>query len=820
MTLESRTTHLSLVVPLYNESQRLPRLEEGLREFIAACRICSFEIILVNDGSTDDTASGLPDLRDRLLSSRTEYLVDIGIVALPVNKGKGGALQAGIQASHGLWVLTLDVDMSTRPTELFRWQELDPSLDLGSAPDRPRFYMGAREHPDSQVQDTIFRRCIGRGFNLLVQWITGLEFDDTQCGFKLYPGDLARQLFASLVDRGWAHDVEILRQLVSTGIPIIEMPVRWHTVGGGSIRCRVDGPKMLLAVIRLRLRDGWRGQTLPARSLDRFWQRAGWAVLGALLLMTLLCFRHYGAAWDETIQDQYGRYVLNFYTSWGKDTSALTYSNLRYYGGLFDGMVAWMQQCLPWKPYDTRHLLNGLMGWLGILGTWKLARHLAGPRAAFLAIGLLALEPSFMGHRFFNPKDIPFAAGYVWSIYYLARCIGRFPNIPNGLILKTGIAFGLTVSFRVGGVLVIGYLLVAAVFFLARSQGFAAPSSCRPLRNFLPLCRSLVRIGILTYGLTLIFWPWALVHPLRGPLEALREVSRFGGWAGPILLAGKEYYAADLPVFYLPLYFLVKLPELVLIGLVAGGALAMKHRRTPEEGNDAVSVCRWVFLGLALVFPVFYAVVTRSVMYDTHRHFLFVIPLACVVAGSSFNCLFQRLNAARPTLAMVTAAIVLAAAVEQIVTLVRLHPYEYVYYNHLAGGIRGAAKRYELDYWGTSYREAVAILTRYLDRTEPGRRPSTGYRVTVFGPRETAALYFPPCLILSTDVHDADFYISFTRFRGDAIVRGKLIGSVSRMDVDLAVVKDLRQIPRDQRLPKWWDQVPAGDSPQRFSPPL
>jgi hypothetical protein len=151
------------------------------------------------------------------------------------------------------------------------------------------------------------------------------------------------------------------------------------------------------------------------------------------------------------------------------------------------------------------------------------------------------------------------------------------------------------------------------------------------------------------------------------------------------------------------------------------------------------------------------------------------------------------------------AAIGLIVAAEQIVTLVRLHPYEYVYYNHLVGGIRGAAGRYELDYWATSYREAVKILVEYLQRTEPDRYASTDYQVLVFGPRNCAAAFFPPNLHLLMDPQKADFYISFSRSRGEILVQGKSVGSVSRMGVDLAVVKDLRQTPPDQRLNKWWE---------------
>lgn len=806
-------------MPLFNESRRLARLEQGLRDFMAECRTLSFEVILVNDGSADDTAARLAELRPRLLAAQTDNLANIRIVDLPHNVGKGGALKAGVEAARGSWILTLDADISTAPGEVLRWQEYDPSLDLSKAPETPRIYIGAREHPDARIQDSFFRHIIGRKFNMMVQCLTGLDFDDTQCGFKLYPAEIARRVFGALRDPGWAHDVEILRRLTAEGVAICELPVTWAAVEGGSIRCWVDGPRMLMAVVKMRLHDLRTGGLSSIQRRDRLWQGAGVALLGFLLLMTLLCFRDYGAAWDETMQNQYGEFVLRFYSSHGHDTSALTHWNWRYYGGLFDGTAAWLQHRLPWAIYDTRHLLNGLVGWLGLLGAWKLVRFLAGPRAAVLTLCLLATEPSFMGHLFINPKDIPLATGYVWSIYYLVRCIGRFPGIPNGLILKAGLAFGLTLSFRVGGALVVGYLLLAALFYLARPSGFSLYPDGRPNRRFVPLLRSLVWIGALTYLIMLAFWPWALMHPLTGPIEALREISKFGGWSGPILLAGKEYYATNLPIYYLPLYFLVKLPELLLIGLGLAAGLALRRCRATAADPDPVLTRRWIFVALAMIFPVLYAVLTRAVLYDTHRHFLFVVPLICVVAGAAFDRLWSWLYTSRRAMGIGIAALGVVLAIDTAVTLVRLHPYEYVYYNHLVGGARGAANRYELDYWGTSYREAVERLVAYVKRTEPARSATTIYRVTVFGPRDCATPYLPPNFVLTTRVREADFYISFTRFRGNTVVRGGTIASVSRLGVELAVVKDLRQTPPDQRLPAWWSELPADGSPQPFSPP-
>ena len=170
-------------------------------------------------------------------------------------------------------------------------------------------------------------------------------------------------------------------------------------------------------------------------------------------------------------------------------------------------------------------------------------------------------------------------------------------------------------------------------------------------------------------------------------------------------------------------------------------------------------------------------------------------------------------------LALVLALTVVAMAADIGVNLIRLYPYEYVYYNRLAGGVGGAVDRYELEYWGTSYREAVDVLVSRLERSEPEQFAGKTYRVTVFGPTKSATPFFPPNFRLSTSVRESDFYISFTRFRGHKVVSGKVVGKVARCGVDLAVIKDLRDVPPDKRLPDWWNKLPKDGSSEEFSTP-
>ena len=153
-------------------------------------------------------------------------------------------------------------------------------------------------------------------------------------------------------------------------------------------------------------------------------------IFSATLFLVLTTFLHYGITWDEPIQNQYGKKVLDFYTSFFRDHSYKSVFNLYLYGGLFDGTAALLINLSPIGEYETRHLFNGIIGILGLWGCWKIARLISGSRAAFWAALFLILTPAYYGHAFNNPKDIPFAVGYAWSVYYLLRLISRLPEIP------------------------------------------------------------------------------------------------------------------------------------------------------------------------------------------------------------------------------------------------------------------------------------------------------------------------------------------------------------------------------------------------------
>ena len=272
------------------------------------------------------------------------------------------------------------------------------------------------------------------------------------------------------------------------------------------------------------------------------WSVLLFAVATALVLFT---FGDYGVTWDESFHVRYGDGVLEYITSGFTDREAYRYLDLQYYGAAFDLVCAVGTRLSPLALYDTRHLLNAFVALVGVLGCWFLARELGGVRTAFIAALVLMLTPRWWGHGFNNPKDIPFAVGYVWSTYCLVRLLPVLPRVPNSLALKTGLAIGMTLAIRVGGLMLFGYLGLAVLLSFPKT-----------LADIKALSLGAAKIVATAWLVMLAFWPWAQTRPLRAPFEAFEVMSNFT-WRGTVLFAGSEIHSTQIPA----IIFLICRPQ-------------------------------------------------------------------------------------------------------------------------------------------------------------------------------------------------------------------------------------------------------------------
>lgn len=236
----SITTSVSIVIPMFNEAKRLRSTIEALRRFLLAHPEIE-KIVMVDDGSTDGTRE--------ILAREAPKELPIEIVWYSKNAGKGYAVRRGVLETSSEMVLISDADLST---------PLDEIRTLSQHLDRFDVAIGSRAIDPSMVRkrQPWYRQTMGKTFNVLMRAITGLPFRDTQCGFKLFRGDVAREIFREAVVDRFAFDVEILVLALQRGYSVCEVPVLWFNAEGSRVSIGRDSTLMLLDTIRTRLRLG------------------------------------------------------------------------------------------------------------------------------------------------------------------------------------------------------------------------------------------------------------------------------------------------------------------------------------------------------------------------------------------------------------------------------------------------------------------------------------------------------------------------------------------------------------------------------------
>ncbi|MEI9999509.1 MAG: glycosyltransferase family 2 protein [Verrucomicrobiota bacterium] len=224
---------LSVVMPLYNEGEHIT---SNVEQTVAALRMLGpFEMILVNDGSSDNSGEQIARLAQK-------YAGEVVSLQLP-RSGKGEALRRGAQAAHGDYVVFIDADLDLPPEQILFFVAIQRVKKADAV-------IGSKMHPDSTVDYPLLRRAYSLGYFLLVKALFGLPVRDTQTGLKLVRRDLLLAALEKTESRGFTLDLELLVRLVQLGAVMVEAPVVvQHSMKFGGIG---------LPVVWQIFRDTWR----------------------------------------------------------------------------------------------------------------------------------------------------------------------------------------------------------------------------------------------------------------------------------------------------------------------------------------------------------------------------------------------------------------------------------------------------------------------------------------------------------------------------------------------------------------------------------
>ncbi len=510
-------------------------------------------------------------------------------------------------------------------------------------------------------------------------------------------------------------------------------------------------------------------------------------LLAVLVLLVFATYDSYAISNDEQVQQHYGELIVAYYASGFTDQALFHYDNLYLYGGLFDVLAVLVQHLIPFvDPYHLRHVLCALIGTAGIGAAWATARLVAGQRAGAIAAFALAACGPWYGSMFNHTKDIPFAAAMMGATYFLLRAARDLPRPRLRDVVWFGILLGAALGMRVLGLLMVSYAGLAMVMRIPQLR--AGPMRDR-LSVFAHSVIALAPAFFIGYVIMIAAWPWSALAPLN-PLRGLID---FGDFHYQIhtLLNGHVYEMDKVPRLYVPIYLLIKLPLLMLAGAATALLLVFWPGRTARGASDRrIETALLVFIA---VFPVICEVIDRGPAFTGLRHFLFVVPAFAVLAGIGFDWLVNEFAARTRALAAGALTAIAGVLIWNAVILVQLHPYQYLYYNPLVGGLEGAARLYVTDYWVNIMPEAVDDLETYiatLDATDPGRN----YLVAVCGERLPFEEEAGPHLKWTDDWDKADFFIAPTHMNCDRELNGKMIATISRLGARIGVVKDRRAL--------------------------
>jgi glycosyltransferase involved in cell wall biosynthesis len=213
---------ISLIIPAYNEESRLPATVRTIEAYFREVPWAFHEILIVDDGSTDNTAAIAAEL--------AKANPNIHVLRNPGNRGKGFSVRHGMMKARGEWRLFSDADLSAPIGELDKlWKAAEQEgadVAIGSR---------ALDRSLIGIHQPGFRESAGRVFNVAMRITIGLPIKDTQCGFKLFRGDLVKDIFLRQTLERFGFDVEILFIAQKLGYKIVEVPVRWNHADGSKV---------------------------------------------------------------------------------------------------------------------------------------------------------------------------------------------------------------------------------------------------------------------------------------------------------------------------------------------------------------------------------------------------------------------------------------------------------------------------------------------------------------------------------------------------------------------------------------------------------
>ena len=493
-------------------------------------------------------------------------------------------------------------------------------------------------------------------------------------------------------------------------------------------------------------------------------------------LATVLCIGYftaqdYGLSWDELGIYQYSEEVLTAYQfilhPWDFE-SPISEALLHLYGPSHFMLSTIFSRYMndfnkSWSFYEAHHFFYFLTFLLGISILYFLCKRWVSEWAALVVSILFATQPLLWGNAFINPKDIPFMVFFITSVYFGFLMMDSLPNSRWWKILAASMILGFTTSIRsiapLAGILVILY-------------------------GLLKYPQKILHIIPIYAGITIIFtyltWPYLWSSPISHFLESFLTMSNYP-MTFKALFMGNIYPVDQMPFVYFPTFIAIQLTEPILILILIGAVFSFKQFINGENKEPIILFVAWFLV------PSLIVVLLGSTIYDNARQLMFLLPPLIILAGIGLDTILKYV---KPPL--LKGILIFAIIFPGIYACIRLHPYQYIYYNELVGGVDGAFRKFDLDYSGISFKEAMEYINLNSQKNTQ--------TVILTGPRHLTRIYVRPALseniigeFDTINLNGSEYYyvLFLTRANADMNIctDGEIVYSIERDGGVLAYIR-------------------------------
>lgn len=429
----------------------------------------------------------------------------------------------------------------------------------------------------------------------------------------------------------------------------------------------------------------------------------------AYLLVGVGIFKDYGISNDEPTERNKGIMAVRY--AMFRDQELLTHKDSRHYGTAFEMLLVAIEKILnltkdPRAIYLMRHLVTFLLFYTGVFFFYRLCKYrFRSWKIGLLGCLFLILSPRIFAHSFYNPKDVPFLAMFIISIYTLTKYLDK-KTLPRAAF--HAVTCALLIDMRIPGVIVPFFTFIFLIADLLITKTIKIKVK--------DIAASFLVYTFLLVYFTVLFWPTLWVNSLYHFINAFKFMSHVI-WGGTVLYLGEYIKGENLPWHYIPVWIIITTPVLYLACFFMGCFLSIKLLLKNPVQFYISRRCDFIFI-LWFFLPLVVVILLRSVLYDGWRHMFFIYPAFLILSLAGLTSLYEyiKLRFRRVSYKIVNAGFVLIVSFNLINIaqfMVKYHPHQNVYFNLLAGrDMKQIKKNFELDYWGLSYRKALEYILR------------------------------------------------------------------------------------------------------------